>query len=377
MPSPSAGPTAPTSSGQVEEGSQQTAGGTAERASGQAFRGHEPEAGWTSRWRSWTDVFPPAMLLRCFRAVGSPLVFLVAWLVLIPIADGSMFGANSRGNAGAVVVLDPLTWVTTPIGFAQNLWLSWSNSSTAMASWEKVIRFVYLALIVMPATAVWIRVGMVLTAGRPMPGAMQTARLVGVRYPRILLATLGWGLAVGFMAAIGWIAFRIGSWFDLVWWNLACSIIGWFPLAVAGLLGVGGCLAVPLSWASLLANERDDALDAVSRGFECVLRGYPALAGCLLCWLLVIATVTPAAWCLSAAMRWLSEMLMPTLAPEVMTIAVSWMNAAVLPTFWWVTAATAWGGIYLLLRRVTTGQEIEDIWFPTEDVPVELPVLKR
>jgi hypothetical protein len=317
----------------------------------EAHGGHDLEAGLLERVREWTDLFPWWRLIRTLRLAASP--------TLLSITAATLF----------VWLLGIRTGRFFPDGF-QN------RTATLEPSW--LLGWVWTIAIWAPAAILLTRQGGLLTAGRTMVGLRSGWSLCRERTWRGWLAGLlpplaALTLAVVMILPLGWLA-RIAPYESFV--QVAA---GWLAALLAipsGLIAFGGVVAVPLSWAAL-GNEQDrDPLNALSRGYEAPLRrplhlafylGFASLVAWVVWW--IAAGIASAAILMSEWTLGLSGC-----SSEVHTVA-----SATLSSIPWVVVTTlGWGllgGIYLLLRYDTGGQEVEDLWEQEQPDTPSLPKL--
>ena len=306
--------------------------------SSEAFAGHDPETGILSRLRDWTDVAPPLMLGRTLRMAGSPLMMPIVWAACVFTADG----------------------------FPR-------DSSVTVAPWSAAGKFLGFMILWLPLLMIGYRQGALLTAGREMETPAKVLGRIFRRSPWVLATLVIAPLAVAALALPGWVATWFLSWGSGVpVVSTLVAVVGGLAMLPAAVLAAGAVIAVPMALSALVNESDPDPLDALSRGYEYALRGWLRGIGYWVTAAVFSLAIYPAAWAVSFAI----QMIVQTITPE--PIAGDIVAAAfVLPI-----AAVAWvaigctGGVYLLLRRATGGQEIEDIWTDDRPETVPLPELK-
>lgn len=312
----------------------------------QPFGGHDPETGILTRLRHWTDVAPVLLLCRVMRMAGSPILVGSVWaawvfaaMVLRPMAGESVLGRS----------------------FA----------------------FFILAIIAVPILAILMRQGALLTAGRDMASPIEIAGRL-IRRPIALLVVL---LTVPAAAALFgivaggllWLAgvVQTSGWGDQVVGQTAIKILSIASVLVvlpAAVLLAGGIAAVPLAIAAMVNEPDPDPLDSLSRGYEYVARGWLPAIGLALVGAVLVAATLPIGLAISVAAQGLIE-IVGDANRQAEQAAIGALRR--LPIAWMtVVGGGVLGGIYLMLRRFTGGQEIEDIWVPTPPPEVPLPKLR-
>lgn len=315
-------------------------------------RGHDLESGLLARVREWTDVFPWLRLGRTLRVAASPpmvlgtaIVFLVWWFGAVRILGNET--PRSMDSLRATSLTPPRLW----------LGVAWS-----IFVWAPVALFLT-------------RQGALLTAGRTLVGLKPGVSHSIQRTPAAWIAAVvppACVMAIGLLIlVIGWLA-RIIAGVVVLEWLLAIAVV---LIAIpCGMLAFGAMVAVPLSWAAL-SNERDpDALDSLSRGYEALFRRPLRLALYIIVSLGILAVVALLAMGVALAASMVATLIL-TMSGCSPTVPLITEN--VLHYFPWVVVVTlGWslvGGIYLLLRYDTGGQEVEDLWQPTPPPKPPLP----
>lgn len=360
-----------------------------------------PEQGWWTHWRSWRDAFPGLLLFEAIRPatwlslllIGSVAywgcIFASAALdQLAGVDQATAFGPRPHRMVtdGGVMEAFPLlgSMLAPPLrpdAEAVDLFLSPAyaavddNAQTLLGLpprtsgrsvwWMLLHRVVHLLIWAIPAGMV-MRYAILSVAGRPRTGIGATASLAAKRFIRLmavaLLPLLAIGLAALFFLLPGVVA-RASTPGLIIAEILNLVAV---PLALAaGLLAFGSLFAVPLGWAAVMTETDGDTFDAISRGYEYAFRRPFHLIGfLLLAWLISrILLFFAAGISFSAVMlahRFFAAAKGTEPSLEGMTVLHAYLMhlpsvfAALL--FWALTA-----GIYLLMRRATNGQEVEEI----------------
>lgn len=312
----------------------------------EVHRGYDLESGVLQRVRDWTDVFPWVRLGRTMRvAVSPPLLMMTAatysvWLIGV-----------------SVVTAIALPTDLNQLGRQHVFFAAWSCFTWA------------------PVALALSRQGGLLTAGRPLARQREIQRLCWQRTPVAWFTAVVPTACVTAIASLtllaGWAARLVGDVFVIE------ALLALFVFATAipcGILWFGSAFAIPLGWAAL-ANESDpDALDSLSRGYESLYRRPLRLTLYLLAAAVIVTVVYGIATGVSSAASLVASITLQIsgCSPNVMRITNSLLSH--LPVI--VSAAQMWsliGGIYLLLRYDTGGQEVEDIWQPPSRPETPLP----
>lgn len=326
--------------------------------------GGDVEAGLLSRLRQWTDVLPWLRLARVLRLAGSPIWSTITLTVLaIWVAGIKALDASS--------LWEPWDWAFT-LTRSPGDWLvpvpPWPASTAApgVRGWSVA----WTLICGVPLAVTMTRMGGMLTAGRDMPGLVETWRFVIGRLPMAFIATF-LPLAISLPLWIGLIS---AGWLMSISSAVIVEAV-LLPLTVAaafllGLILVAAKVAVPLSWAAIGLEPDADPLDGLSRGFEYAFRRLPQLVLFAVVAALLTICVTAAFWLIATAV---TPLVNATLAAPDRT---SWTNdvLAMMP----LAVATNLGygmigGIYLLLRQTAGGQEVEDIHDFPKPVGVHVP----
>ncbi len=244
--------------------------------------------------------------------------------------------------------------------------------------WQAFGKIIWSLIIWMPVTLMLIRQGALLTAGRSLMGFTSALKLAGQR------SLVGWLIAVVPLVCVGVISVGI---IVLGWISrLSGSLGAWleFPVGlliavvavVCGVLAFGGNFAVPLGWAALVNEREPDPLDSLSRGYEYLYRRPLQLAMYFLVALACMLVVTYLSQMIMIAGMAISDLMIGIAGGGESIQAIAQEFLVRLPlvvaiTLFWALV----GGVYLLLRQDAGGQEVEDIWQPSEKPPAPLPEL--
>lgn len=316
--------------------------------------GHDLETGLLERVREWTDLFPWWRLIRTLRLAASPTMLamtagtLVIWI--LGLRQATNFADAEIEQFPAIFLED------VPI-----LGLLWTF-------------FIWA-----PPAILLTRQGGLLAAGRNMTGIGLGFRLVWQRswrgwFAGLLPLAAAFAMALA-MLPLGWLASLAP---DQPLLEIPAGLLSALIAIPSGLIALGGLVAIPLSWAAL-GNEQDsDPLNALSRGYEALFRRPLHLAF----YLVIAALFASVILCISAGVAnaatflsgfWLD---LSGCSPNVHAItaaALAMIPLVVVTTLSWGLA----GGIYLLLRYDTGGQEIEDLWEQETAAISPLPQLPK
>lgn len=325
--------------------------------------GYEFEEGMFSRMRTWVDVAPWIRLFRVMRILASPThVGLVAIaLVIIHVLFGSWPWSVLQGYTVfdlELVGISPLQSAIAEQGLRALMY-----AVVSLLIWTPVFQFVA-------------RAGASLTAQQQLPPARVTAGIVVSRWwksylvPLVpLCCILGFSLLLflvripSFVLPFQWVSTLTG-------WVIG---IGSIPL---GILGFGALFAVPLGIVAMACEPDPDPIDSTSRGYEYLYRRPLRL----LWYLLVSALVITIAARLLGGVAMVSSVAVAEISSlfrlDTTQIAASHLVIAIVLTSWKIALSFGLlGGIYLLARRDTGGQEVEDFWVPPTKPPPPLPEL--
>ncbi|MEM9643869.1 MAG: hypothetical protein AAF989_02650 [Planctomycetota bacterium] len=379
--------------------------------------GHSLEAGILSRAREWVDVAPWIRLGRVMRLAGSPvavglvIVAGVIWhSVLSAVSGESTAAALFEGQVtGTEILRAPGDWSPwlAPLGLVrQVLWnlnpmvLFWADGTdNSKAGWMRVLSGIgiwsWTALVWTPVVLFLCRQGALLTTRRDLMGTSGVMRLAIHRTPRAWLSMLT-PLACVLVLLVPVIAF---SWsFHVAVDRILgpSSFLGGFlamlaavVLIPAGVLAMGSFVALPSAFAALINEPHPDSLDALSRGYENLLRRPLSLVFYVAMALACVFVAGNLARGVSVCAANLADSVNVGPAPlqavgqenpdlessysATLTRLLQFFPAC-------VAFALSWGmvgGTYLLLRRDCGGQEVEDLWIPERKSTTELPELPR
>lgn len=327
-----------------------------------------PESRLLDRVRNWVDVFPWLRLVRVCRVAGGPvwlahtLLIALIWTLGLNVLTGQGWTPLPARPVGVINGL-PIATSTAPSDFLVALpGLPYADrpaaASPSAATHGTLI--VWTILLWLPTTMALLRVGALLSAGRDMPSYLGTFRAVGRRLPGALLivvlpslmASLFWLISAGLTGSVQWVS---GSQDGTGWLAWAVLPIALPSTLLAAILVLGGRAAVPLALTALVVEPDPDPIDSLSRGYEYTLRRLPQLA------LLVIVAALIASVILAGfmALAHVGEQLSGTYGAANMPL-VNCLR--LLPST--VAVMLLWsmlGGVYLLLRQSSGGQEVEDL----------------
>ncbi|WDQ16529.1 hypothetical protein [Rhodopirellula sp. P2] len=328
-----------------------------------------PEQPLFDRVRTWTDVMPWLRLVRVARLAGAPV-----WLVLVAIVDlvwriglerlvgHSATGALVADGWRTSTTLGDLIW-TGPWG--RPVPAPWMDGVPLfMGHWAGVLwTFVWWT----PIAMVLLRLGILLTAGRDLPGFVETWKIIGRRWKSALLISVLPAVCALPLVLFLWLADGVatGEQPRLVWSFLLAPLA--LPAAlVVGLLMAGAKAAIPFGLAALVSQEKVDAMDCLSRGYEVTFRRLPQLV-LLLVPAVVLLAIVVGGWQLVGLTA------ISTLRNPVWTALLVRFPIVVGITVGWALV----GGVYLLLRQSAGGQEVEDVWDGPKTKPLKVPSVKR
>ncbi|MFG0265311.1 MAG: hypothetical protein ACF8AM_09180 [Rhodopirellula sp. JB055] len=328
-----------------------------------------PEQPLFDRVRTWTDVMPWLRLVRVARLAGAPV-----WLALVAIVDliwriglEQMVGRSAGGSLvedgwRTSATLGDLIW-TGP--WSRPVPAPWMDGLPLfMSHWAAVL---WTFVCWTPVAMVLLRLGILLTAGRDLPGFVETWKIVGKRLKSAVVISALPGLCAFPLLLFLWIADGIAtaerahSEWAYVFAPLA------IPAAlVVGLLMAGAKAAIPFGLAALVSQEKVDAMDCLSRGYEVTFRRLPQFVLFLVPAVVVIAIVV-GGWHL-VVLAAASVMRNPVWTALVLRFPIT------------VGITSGWamlGGVYLLLRQSAGGQEVEDVWDGPKPKSLQIPSVKR
>jgi hypothetical protein len=328
-----------------------------------------PEQPLFDRIRTWTDVMPWLRLVRVARLAGAPV-----WLALVVIVDlvwrVGLEQLVGRLATGSLVVDGWLT--STALG--DLIWTGLWAHPVAAPRMEGVPLFLFHWAGVLwtfvcwtPVAMVLLRLGVLLTAGRDLPGFVETWKIIGQRLKSAVVISALPGLCAFPLLLFLWFADGIAT-AERAHneWAYVFAPLAVPAALIVGLLMAGAKAAIPFGLAALVSQEKVDAMDCLSRGYEVTFRRLPQLA-LFLVPAVVVISILVGGWHLvalaaSSTMRnpvW-TAMLMRV--PIVVGITVGWAML---------------GGVYLLLRQSAGGQEVEDVWDGPKPKSLKIPSVKR
>ncbi|QDS93099.1 hypothetical protein FF011L_18540 [Roseimaritima multifibrata] len=317
----------------------------------------------------WSDAVSPLVLLRTLApAFSIPLLILGCLAFWGTAAIQTGIGIDGPGLHLPLLVEDPFShYFNRPAsGF---LWAAEYTACPATAvgglgpdsniGWI-VLRQVLVAVLWFVPLGLVLRRSLSSCAERAPLGMLDSCRLVAERAIAMLSVMLIPMLAAVLVAALFLLAGFLGR-ISGTLGDIASLFLTPFLLA-AGVLGFGSLFAVPLAWASLLAEDECDTFDALSRGYEYTFRrpvhlAFYLLVGFAIHWIAVqlVHGVCEVGWNITQRFYQTGqgEQAVPVLTqslimhlPQVFSVLMLWSLIA---------------GIYLLLRRDTNDQEIEVI----------------
>ena len=338
------------------------------------------EAGIFFRMREWVDVLPWIRLARTLRAVGSPpLVLFVAITFLV-----------WRTGEAQIITHSPMEssgWIDANFGSMQMeattlaIFLHQTNSTSiydlgdGTVWWRVALLVVWAVFVWAPVAILLARQGGSLTAGRAMVGFRTGISLAIRRSPAAWLSSLvplGCVFAIALMIVLLGLLSRLAV--GVLWIEIVFALCTALVAIPCGILAFGANVAIPLSWAALANERQPDTLDSLSRGYEYLFRRplqlvlYLLVALAIL-WVVKLVALGIALAAISVTTQTLEFCGTPPTTIEFSTRFLSHVPAIALITSLWSLI----GGIYLLLRYDTGGQEVEDLWQPTPRPDSPLP----
>ena len=342
----------------------------------QPHAGYELESGLLGRVRHWVDLFGPLRLVRVMRISVSPVsLFVVALAYLVwQIAFVTFLPPKEYWRGFANPLYDNLATV----GFSLNpssMWMALTRQNPWSAFWL----IAWSMLIWTPVALFLARQGGLLTADRSMENATDLVKRSFRRTPLAWLASIVPTLcsaAIGLMLILLLLLLRLVGGIAFLELPLAIAItIVAIPI---GLLLFGSFVATPLAIASIANEQQADPLDSLSRGYESLYRRPLHLIFSILTASFLVAVV----WLIASGVSGLALVSINVLAeivgvnPEqqslVQVLVYELTNVVSLTT--WLAMI---GGIYLLARYDTGGQEVEDLWIPEKPAPPPMPQPSR
>lgn len=336
--------------------------------------GHKLESGVLARAREWVDVLPWLRLGRVLRIAASPVSLLLVAAVFVVWKLGLTLITDQPWQT-----LD-LQAVRPPVAIWFQLTMAVSaaiNPLTPLLRMDRIlIGFLVFAwtLLVWTTPALWLtRQGALLMGKRPMTPLVDGLRYVVRRTPAAWLAAVIPIACVMVFVVPAWLLVALGNLLSgVAGIGAVTGVIAALILLPAGILGFVSFFAIPLSFAAIANERHGDSLDSLSRGYESVLRRPLHGAGYLAVGVVCSCVVGGLAAGCAIVANLVTMACLPVQSPETSLSA----TLAFFPQC--VVFALSWGllgGIYLLLRRDTGGQEVEDLWLPVPRRGVELPSL--
>lgn len=331
------------------------------------FRGHQLEEGLLQRVRSWRDAFPALVLIDALRVAGSPFYLALAWAML--------------GVQFLLVGTLPAQWLMDAIAAAS----PGQGPTEVTMMLPGLVRAAWLLLVValwMFPAAVIARAGACYAAGRPQTFSHHVGGVVR-RWPALLLLLVLPAVCVGMLAAAiallslpGRLWAEGGGWVSMAAGTLLT--LGALPLAVlAGTVAVGALAAVPLASVAVGIEKHADSFDALSRGYEYLLRRPIQLAWYAVCAAIPLTLIGGFALLVAGAAAVIGAAGLQLgsgredWATGFRAMMLTFPQAAVTTTLCGLL-----GAIYLLMRQAASGQEVEDIAVsPADTRPADLPAL--
>ncbi|EMI27957.1 membrane protein containing DUF1558 [Rhodopirellula europaea SH398] len=328
-----------------------------------------PEQPLFARVRTWTDVMPWLRLVNVVRLAGAPV-----WLLLVAIVDvvwrfglariaahhqspiEATEGWRTTASLGDLVAVGPWS-LLDPLRAPDGSFLRepfWEATLWTIVLWT-------------PVAMVLLRLGVLLTAGRDLPGFVETWKIIGKQ--------LKSAIVISVLPAVCALPLLLFLWFadGIATAERAHSEWSYVfaPLAIAaglvvGLLLAGAKAAIPFGLAALVSQEKADAMDCLSRGYEVTFRRLPQLV-LLAVPALVLLMIVVGGWHLVGLTA------VSTMRNPVWNAFVSRFPTIVGITVGWALV----GGVYLLLRQSAGGQEVEDVWDGPKAKSLEIPSVKR
>lgn len=311
------------------------------------FTGHDLETGLLQRFRSWRDVLPPIGLLPALRVCGSPL-YTTGWIMTIFVIALCVPTDVQPQTLRDLVVLHP-----------------WGLAAAILVG-------------LLPA-AITMRAGALYAAGRGEASLVANSKWVIARLLTLFLVlvlpvvcVLGLSVPLVVLGLIDRVP-MIGDHATEV-----LSILSLPLIILIGLVAGGSIVAIPVGWASVSIEKRQDAFDALSRGYEYLYRRPVQTAIFLFSCGLLSAFIGGIALCVASAGEWIArEVHALTSGGEALpaltqTLLFQFPFAAAACTFF-----STFGAAYLLLRKEANEQEMEDIAVsPIDRRRNEMPTLK-
>lgn len=340
----------------------------------QVYKGPNYEAGMLQRARCWSDLAPWLKLFSVLRLAASPvyvataMVGLIGSLLIFSFAGDFSHPPMTQAPPSPTAITHPLataaaSWpqpMATLLG-SQPFLPRIGMQNATFSRWLVVI--LCLLIVWVPQLLILMRAGAVQTASGQLP---EPSRCVAIMKHRLLGAYTVFVVPLLILiplAAAGWLLATIGGWCGVAWIS---TLTGWAAGALAvilGVIGFGALVAIPISLAAMVCEANIDAFDGCSRGFEYVFRRpihlilYSALCAAILYligFLLGGIQLVASHWVIWSIGSTGSDGKLLAAAMDVIKLVMA---------AWYVTlSAGLTGGVYLLLRRDTSEQHLEEIW---------------
>ncbi len=347
----------------------------------------KPESGFLLRLRTWRDAFPWLAIGDALKPATSVLhLALVSFAVLISWSLQELptiFESDVVLDPSTLAEADlPITWfevLMRPWGIAADCVVG--PARTLLSGHHSFLKAIFLIVEQIILLGVWAIIGgqLIRQAGLAIAGRSPMSLVAGHRFalgralsalatPLIpIIVVVAVATYFAFAAVLGRIP-GIGIFLELLFQTLG------IPLAlIAGLIGFGAFLAIPLSWSAIFIEEDGSCFDGISRGYEYVLRRPLQLFAYLLLAMITISLLSllaagviqigtsVAVW----GMSWVERN--PRSSGLYFTnILNHGVTVAILIQAWCLQ-----GWLYLLLRRSANYQELEDVW----EVPIANPTV--
>lgn len=357
------------------------------------------EPGFLKRLRNWRDAMPWLALADCLGpasslvALGLSMIALFvgslgAFLLEYPFWDTPEFSVPSAALYPPHLETSPLNAnvdVRTPVFVAVHqqvtspvMHLTHTNNTFAVSIIRLLQQIWLFAVWSIPAGYV-MRHSVLAVAGRERMATVETIKFVGSRWLSFLS---GPALTLGFAAVLSNYFVLLGLIDHIPYLGAAATFVGSIagvPIALLiGVLILGTLLSFPLMWASIVSESYSDGFDSASRGFEYIVQRpfrfviYVCFAIALsLVAHLFVQTLTMLG---HSIVTWAFTSVSPREAlPATASIVLTTIPIAFAFNLFWAFS----GAIYLLLRRDTNHQEIEDVWEPDQPPATPLPGFEK
>ena len=338
----------------------------------QPHAGYRLEGGLLGRVRQWVDLFGPLRLVRVLRISVSPVCLFVVVAAYLAWQIGFVTFLRPREFWRGFAY--PLHDSLATVGFSVNptsIWMGLNRNHP----WSTFWLIAWSMLIWTPVALFLARQGGLLTADRTMETSGDLVKRSLRRTPLAWIASIVPTLcsaAIGLMLILLFLLLRLVGGIAFLEWPLAIVIaVAAIPI---GLLLFGSFVATPLAIASIANEQQADPLDSLSRGYESLYRRPLQLIFSVLTALILVAVV----WVIASGVAGLASASVAVLAGIVGVDPAQQSLVQIcifeLPN---IVSLTTWlamiGGIYLLARYDTGGQEVEDLWIPEKPAQSPMP----